>query len=192
MALSREGESAMADAKTVVVAQVGAAHGIRGEVRLKSFTAVATDVAEYGPLTAPDGRTFEIVTARPAGASPDMLIVRFKGVDDRTAARALTNLKLSVPLARLPPAEEDEFYHADLIGLSAVTPEGEPLGVVVAVDNHGAGDILEIAPARGPSLLVPFSRAVVPEVDLHQKRIVVDPPVLVGEDETEGEPGDGA
>lgn len=176
----------------VEVARIGAAHGLRGEVRLKSFTGTPMDVAGFGPLSAPDGRTFEIAAARPAGGSPDMLVVHLKGISDRTAAERLTNIPLSVPFDRLPVPAEDEFYHADLIGLTAVSPDGADLGTVVSVANHGAGDILEIAPKRGPSLLVPFSKAVVPAIDLAAKRIVVNPPILVGDADAENSGDDGA
>ncbi len=163
------------------MARIGAAHGIKGEVRVKSFTAEPLELAAYGPLEAVDGRRFTIEAARPAGASPDMLVVRFQGVADRNAAEALNGLELTVPRERLPEPDEDEFYHADLIGLDAVTPSGAPLGTVVAVPNYGAGDLLEIAPPRGPSLLIPFTRAAVPEIDLSARRVTVDPPAEVGE-----------
>jgi 16S rRNA processing protein RimM len=170
--------------RQVAVAEIGAAHGLKGEVRLRSFTATPMDVAKYGPLAAPDGRSFEIVSARPASGKSHMLVVRFKGVSDRTAAEALTGTPLSVPFERLPGAEEGEFYHADLIGLAAFSPEGEILGTIVAVQNHGAGDLLEIAPAHGPSILVPFTETAVPEVDIAGGRVVAVPPVFddAGED----------
>ncbi len=159
-----------------MVGRIGAAHGIKGEVRVKTFTAVPLDLAAYSPLEAADGRRFTVSAARPAGASPDMLVVRFAGVNDRNAAEALTGLDLTVPRERLPEPDADEFYHADLIGLAAVTPDGAPLGTVVAVPNYGAGDLLEIAPSRGATLLVPFTRAVVPEIDVAAGRVTVDPP----------------
>ena len=165
--------------RQVVVAEIGAAHGIKGEVRLKSFTQAPLDIAAYGPLTAADGRTFEIASARPAaGTSPGMLVVRLDGVADRNAAEALTGTLLSVPFDRLPQPGADEFYHADLIGLSAVTPEGQALGTIVAVPNYGAGDLLEIAPPRGATILVPFNRTHVPDVDIWGGRVVVVPPVF--------------
>ncbi len=170
-----------------MVAQIGAAHGLKGEVRLKSFTGVPADVAGYGPLSAPDGRVFEIAALRQAGAAPDLFIARLKGVGDRTAAEKLTNLRLSVPQERLPPPGDDEYFHADLIGLDAVTPDGAALGTVVAVHNYGAGDLIEIAPSRGKTFLVPFRKQTVPEVDLAGKRIVVDPPDLVEDNSSEEE-----
>jgi 16S rRNA processing protein RimM len=179
----------MRAADRVVVAQFGAAHGIKGEVRLKSFTGVPAEVAAYGQLEAPDGRRFEIEAARPAaGTSPDMLVVRLKGVGDRNAAEALNGIELSVSRDRLPPAGADEYYHADLIGLAAATAAGEALGTVIAVHNYGAGDLLEIAPRRGATFLLPFTRAAVPEVDIAAGRIVVEPPPgLLDEGESDGD-----
>jgi 16S rRNA processing protein RimM len=180
----------MSRTRQVVVAQIGAAHGVKGEVRLKPFTQVPADVAAYGPLTAPDGRVFEIEAIRPAaGTSPDMMVVRFRGIGDRTAAEALTNIELSIPQDRLPPTEADEFYHSDLIGLQAVTVGGDALGTIVDVPNYGAGDLLEIAPPSGATILVPFTEAAVPKVDVAGGRVIVDPPKgLV--DDSEEEEGD--
>ncbi len=166
-----------------MLARLGAAHGIRGEIRLKSYTGDPADVADYGPLQAPDGRTFVIAAIRPVG--DDMFVVRLDGVPDRTAAEALNGVELSVPRARLPEPEEDDFYHADLIGLAAVSPAGEPIGTVTAVHNHGAGDLLEIAPAAGEPLLVPFTRETVPTIDIAAGRIVVIPLPESEDDEDE-------
>ena len=187
----------MAAPRMVLVAEIGAAHGIKGEVRLKSHTEVPLTVADYGPLSAPDGRTFEITAARPAAgsSSPEMLVVRFKGVADRNAAEKLTGIRLSVPYDRLPPANEGEYYHADLIGLQAVTRDGAPLGTVVGVPNYGAGDLIEIAPPRGQTFLVLFTDAAVPEVDIAGGRIVVEPPTEIGDEddaEDDNEHGEGA
>lgn len=157
----------------VCVARIGAPHGVRGEVRLWSFTGDPAAVKRYGPLSSADGRLFEITSLRPA---KDCLVARLKGVADRDAAEALRNLELYVAREKLAPPGEDEFYHADLIGLAAVDTAGAALGTVTAVHNFGAGDILEIAPPRGETLLVPFSKAVVPEVDLSAGRLVIDPP----------------
>lgn len=176
----------MSPRKQVLVGQIGAAHGVKGEVRLKSYTSAPMAIVDYAPLTAPDGRAFEIEAARPAaGTSPDVLVVRFKGINDRDAAAALNGVQLSVSRDRLPATEEDEFYHADLIGLAAVTTAGEALGTVIAIEDHGAGDVLEIAPARGETVLVPFTRAAVPTVDIAGGRVVVDP--LPGLTEAGGE-----
>ena len=172
----------------VTVGRFGAPHGVRGEVRLKTFTADPASVTAYGPLQARDGRRFEIETMRPAaGTSHDMLVVRVRGVDDRTGAESLNGVELLVPRDRLPPPDdEDDFYHADLIGLAAETVAGDDLGRVAAIHNHGAGDIVEIAVEGGAPLLLPFTRAVVPIVDIPGGRIVVTPPEEVsGESEAE-------
>ncbi|HET9903392.1 MAG TPA: ribosome maturation factor RimM [Xanthobacteraceae bacterium] len=157
------------------VGQLGAPHGVRGDVRLKSFTADPLAIGRYGPLESEDGRqTFRILGLRRA---KDMLIARLEGVADRTAAERLRNLRLYVPRDRLPAPEDDEFYHADLIGLAVTDRGGERLGTVVAVQNFGAGDLIEIAPqGASATVLLPFTRAVVPEVDLRAGRLVVEPP----------------
>ena len=160
-------------ADRICVAQIGAAHGIRGEVRLRSFTGEPTAIASYGPLESEDGtRRFTIETLRPA---KDHFVARLEGISDRNAAEQLTNLRLYVARDRLPPAGDGEFYHADLVGLAAVTPDGAALGTVTAVHNFGAGDVIEIKPASGEALLVPFTDAAVPEIDLAAGRMVVVP-----------------
>jgi 16S rRNA processing protein RimM len=158
------------------VAQIGAAQGIRGEVRVRAFTEDAMAIAAYGPLETENGsRRFEIEAIRPV---KDHLVVRFKGVSDRNAAEQLRNLKLFVARDKLPETEDaDTFYHADLIGLAASTGDGRTFGTVVAVHNFGAGDLLEIRPAAGgPTLLLSFTDATVPAIDLASRRIVVNPP----------------
>ena len=158
-------------ADRVCVAQIGAPHGVRGEVRLWTFTADPMAVTRYGPLQTEDGkRAFEIDTVRPAKGH---LVARLRGIDDRDAAERLTNIKLFVPRERLPETEEDEFYHADLIGLTAEDEDGNEIGAVIAVHNFGAGDILEIQPPGGGAMLLPFTETVVPEVDIKGGRLVV-------------------
>jgi 16S rRNA processing protein RimM len=162
-------------AERICVAQIGGAHGIRGEVKLKSFTADPMAVTDYGPLESEDGATrYTIEAVRPAKGH---LVVRFRGVDDRNAAERLANIKLFVPRERLPPADDDEYYHADLIGLAAVTADGSAVGTVVAIHDFGAGDILELRPAAGgTTIMLPFTDAFVPTVDIAAGRIVVAPP----------------
>lgn len=165
-------------AERICVAQIGAAHGVRGEVKVRSFTEDPAAFSSYGPLESEDGtQRFEIESLRPA---KDHYVVRIAGVNDRNAAERLTNIRLYVPRDRLPPVEDDDtFYHSDLIGLAAVTPDGATLGTVKAVLNYGAGDIIEIAPASGREpLMVPFTVTAVPSVDIAGKRIVVVPPAL--------------
>jgi 16S rRNA processing protein RimM len=157
----------------VLVAQIGAAHGLRGEVRLWSFTADPMAVKDF-PLQSEDGsETFAIETLRPG---KDFLVARFAGVTDRNAAEALRNRKLYVARAQLPQPETDEFYHADLMGLVAVTANGRALGSVVAIHNFGAGDLIEIKPPRGATVMVPFTDAVVPMIDVAGGRLIVNPP----------------
>lgn len=162
-------------AERVCVGAIAGAFGVRGEVRLKSFCANAEDIAAYGPLASEDGsRSFEI---RLTGAIKGGLAARLSGVATKEQADALRGLRLYAPREALPALPDDEFYHADLIGLQAFDTGGAPLGRVAAVLNHGAGDLLEL---RGPGLkgavLVPFTQAIVPTVDLGSGRLVVDPP----------------
>lgn len=159
-------------AERICVAQIGGAHGIRGEVKVKSFTADPMAVKDYGPLSSEDGTaSFEIEAMRPAKGH---LVVRFRGVHDRNAAERLTNLRLFVPRDRLAPPEPDEFYHADLIGLAAVGTDGTEIGTVVAIHDFGAGDILELRPAAGSTtIMLPFTEACVPDIDIAGGRITV-------------------
>ena len=162
-------------AERVRVARIGAAHGIRGEVKLWPFTEDPLAVASYGELETEDGaRRFIIEALRPA---KDFLVARIAGVADRDAAETLTNLELFVPRERLPAIDEaNTYYHADLIGLAAVTADGATLGTVTAIHNFGAGDIIEITPEAGTPLMLTFTEAAVPKVDLQARQIVVVPP----------------
>jgi 16S rRNA processing protein RimM len=162
-------------AERICVAQIGGAHGLRGEVRLKSFTADPMAVRDYGPLTTEDGSaTFELEAVRPAKGH---LVARFRGVGDRNTAERLVNVRLFVARERLPTPAPDEFYHADLIGLSAVTADGTEIGIVVAIHDFGAGDIVELQPrAGGTTIMVPFTAEFVPSVEIASGRIVVLPP----------------
>ena len=158
-------------ANRVVLAVVTGAHGTRGEVRLRSFASSL----DYGPLERSDGgQPLEIVAMRPARQG---LIARFAGLGERDAAERLIGVELSVDRNRMPEPAEEEFYHADLVGLAAERRDGTALGEVVAVHNFGAGDILEVRRPDGlQTVLVPFTRQVVPEVDTTRRRLVVDPP----------------
>ncbi|HXW41884.1 MAG TPA: ribosome maturation factor RimM, partial [Xanthobacteraceae bacterium] len=160
--------------------QIGAAHGVRGEVRLRSFTADPLAIANYGPLETEDGRIVEIEALRPA---KDHFVARLSGIVDRDAAERLANLKLYVPRERLPaPDEPDEFYHADLIGLAAVDRSGREIGTVVGIHNFGAGDLIEVRLGDSDKTeLVAFNTANVPMVDIGAGQIVVNLFPLVGE-----------
>lgn len=159
----------------MLLGEIGRPQGLQGEVRIRSFTEHPAAIAEYGPLEDETGaRLFEIDTLR---VTPKALTARIKGVTSRDAAEALTGTKLYVPHSRLPAREEDEWYHADLIGLSAKDRDGATVGAVIAVHNFGAGDLLEIRPASGgATVLLPFTRDTVPEVDVEGGWLRVAPP----------------
>lgn len=159
----------------VCVGAIAGAYGVRGEVRLKSFTAEAEAIADYAPLTTEDGsREF---TVRVTHAIKNGLAARLSGISTKEEADALKGTQLFVPRDRLPSLPEDEFYHADLIGLEVCDTGGSLLGTVKSVQNHGATDLLEIHGAGlKTSVLLPFTQANVPTVDLDAGRIVVDPP----------------
>src|ERR1700760_3982113 len=172
-------------AAPICVARIGAAHGVRGAVRLWTFTEDPLAVKDYGPLMTKDGaRQFEVTHAREA---KDHLVVTLKGVASRDDAERLNGLELYVPRDKLPATDDDEYYHADLIGLAAVTSADQPLGRVLAIHDFGAGTIIEIAPPHGPTMLLPFTNAVVPTVDLAGGRVVIELP-----EEVEGDDPDAA
>jgi 16S rRNA processing protein RimM len=158
----------------VCVARIGAAHGVRGAVKLWTFTEDPFAVKRYGPLSTRDGtRRFEIASAREAKGH---LVAQFKGIATRDEAERLNGLELYVAREKLPATDDDEYYHADLIGLAAVTTADETLGRVIAIHNFGAGDILEIAPPSGATMLLPFTNAVVPTVDIAGGRVLIELP----------------
>jgi 16S rRNA processing protein RimM len=167
----------------ICIARIGAAHGVRGAVKLWTFTEDPLAVMQYGSLATKDGtRSFEVATAREAKGH---LVATLKGIATREDAERLNGIELYVAREKLPATDEGEYYHADLIGLAAVTAADEPLGRVIAIHNFGAGDIIEIAPPNGPTLLLPFTNAVVPTVDLKGGRVVIEwPAEIEGEDET--------
>jgi len=166
----------------ICVARIGAPHGVRGAVKLWTFTEDPLAVKLYGPLATRDGaRRFEVTSAREA---KDHLVATLKGVTTREEAERLNGIELYVAREKLPVTGENEYYHADLIGLAAVTPTNEPLGRVVAIHNFGAGDIIEIAPPQGPTMLLAFTNAVVPTVDIAGGRVII---ALPGEIEGESE-----
>jgi 16S rRNA processing protein RimM len=165
----------------ICVARIGAAHGVRGAVKLWTFTENPFAVKDYGLLSTKDGaRRFEVTSAREA---KDHLVATFKGVATRDEAERLNGIELYVPREKLPATEDGEYYHADLIGLAAVTTADEPLGRVIAIHNFGAGDIIEIAPPQGTTMLLPFTNAVVPMVDLAGGRVVIELPEEIDGDE---------
>jgi 16S rRNA processing protein RimM len=161
-------------AKRLCVGIVTGPHGIRGAVRVKSFTADPADLDAYGPVSDETGaRRFGL---RVTGMLKGVVLVEFDGVADRNAAEALKGLRLYVDRDQLPPPDEDEFYHADLIGLSARLQDGTVLGTVTGLYDFGAGESVEITGAKGETMLVPFTKAVVPMIDLAAGRLTIVPP----------------
>lgn len=159
----------------ICVATISGAFGVRGEVRLKSFTATPEAIQDYNPLLTEDGsRSFEVGIIQ---SIKNGLTVRLSSVATKDEADALKGVNLYVPRSRLPSLPDDEFYHADLIGLEVFDTGGTKLGTVKSVMNHGAGDLLEIhGPGLKASVLLPFTRAAVPTVDLTAGRVIADPP----------------
>jgi len=154
----------------------GAPQGVRGEIRVKSLTGEPNAVGDYGPLTN-KGRTrsFAFESLRPL--KDDMLVARLAGVSTRDAAEALKGVEIFARRDQLPPPSEDEFYYDDLVGLEAIDAAGGRIGRVVSLTNHGAGDVLEIAPVSGgETLLLPFTKEVAPLVDFDSGRIVIERP----------------
>ncbi len=168
--------------KLLLMGAILGAHGIKGEVKVKSFAAQPSDIAAYGPLSdAKEKRRFELNIAGTADATRGILIARIAGVTDRNAAEALKGTELYVARDRLPHlSDTDEFYFADLIGLLAVDADGKPYGRIVSVDNYGAGDLLLVAPEEGgqrDGFVVPFTKAFVPAVDVAAGKVVLNLPV---------------
>jgi 16S rRNA processing protein RimM len=159
----------------ICIGSIAGSYGVQGEVRLKSFCAEPSDIAAYGPLCTEDGsRQFTIKLTRPVTGGYG---ARLSGVSTKEQADALRGTQLYVDRAKLPSLPDDEFYHADLIGLTVQDTGGAPMGRVIAVHNHGAGDLLEVQPeGPKPALLLPFTRAIVPTVDLKARRVIVDMP----------------
>jgi 16S rRNA processing protein RimM len=170
-------------AAPICVARIGAPHGVRGAVKLWTFTEDPFAVKRYGPLATKDSaRWFEVTHVREAKGH---LVATLKGIATREDAERLNGIELYIAREKLPATERDEYYHADLIGLAAVNAAGEPIGRVIAIHNFGAGDIIEIAPPTGATMLLPFTNAVVPTVDLAGGRVVIEVP---GEIEGEEKP----
>lgn len=179
----------MSGARRVLLGRITGVHGLKGEVVVHSFTEVPEDITAYGPLQAGTGeRQVSLTVVRVAEKG---VIARVTGVSDRTAAEALKGTELWVDRALLPDAGEGAYYHADLIGLAAVSPEGVQIGEIVAVQNYGAGDLLEIRLAgKRQTDLVPFQDAFVPEVDIAGGRVVVVMPGSGPDEDPDQDQGD--
>lgn len=167
------------DDRLLCLARFAGAHGVRGEARLRAFTADPMNVGSYGPLTTEDGaRRFRIVALRPLKTG--FVLIRSPDIASREDAEALTGTSLFAPRSALPALEDpDEFYVEDLVGLNATTPDGVHIGMVKAVHNFGAGDMVEIAPAEGPTFMVPFTATAIPMVALGARVLMISEDALM-------------
>ncbi len=160
--------------KDVLLGVIIGAQGLKGDVRVKAFTEKPDALASYGGLHTKDGRRFTVTMAR--GTRPDEAVLTLAEVKDRGGAEALKGTELYVTRGALPPPDEDEFYHADLIGLRAEDETGRVLGIVHAVLNYGAGDVIEIMRPDNDTVLLPFTRETVPQIEIAKGRILVAVP----------------
>ena len=160
------------DEKSVQMAVIGAPHGVKGEVRVKTFTGDPLALGDYGPLRAADGRIFTVAAIRPAKT---VVVVRFKEIASREAAEAVTGTELFIDRSALPDdLDDDEFYHADLIGLVVRDETGSSIGKVAAIQNFGGGDIVEVALAGRRTVMIPFTLAAIPEISVRDGFIRID------------------
>lgn len=178
--IPRKGTVVSGQDQRILLGRITGAQGLKGEIVVASYAADPGDIASYGPLSDADGRhTFSLSVVRVADKG---VIARVEGVADRTAAEKLKGTELWIDRSLLPAADEREYYHADLIGLKAVAPDGRPIGEIVAVENFGAGDLLDIRLDGSPKTeLVPFTDACVPEIDFAGRRVVVRFPETTGD-----------
>ncbi len=168
-------------ARDILLAAVIGAQGLKGEVKVKTFTESPEALHAYGVLHDASGKRYEITAFRVG--KPGEAVIAFKGIGDRNAAEALKGAQLFVSRAALPATKDDEFYHADLIGLEAFDSEGRLVGIIAAIHNFGAGDVIAIMRADGDEVLLAFTRQTVPEIDIKGGRVTIAVPE---EDEGEG------
>jgi 16S rRNA processing protein RimM len=170
----------------VLLGEITGAHGIRGEVLVRSYTAAPESVAAYGPLT--DALATKQFSLRIVRVTNKGIVARLTGINDRTGAESLRGTKLYIERARLPEAAATEYYHADLIGLRAIAPDGTELGEIVSVQNFGAGDLIELKPLSGASTeFIPFEDRWVPHIDLAARTAVVNRPETSDDDTADAE-----
>ena len=158
----------------IMIAAIGQARGLRGEVKIKSFTDIPENMTDYGPLT--DASGVERFEVKIIGQTKGLMVARIKGVEDRNAAEALRGKELYIESSALPEPDEDEFYHSDLVGLQAELPDGTVFGKVTRVDDFGAGTVVDVVLVEGGTIVVPFTLTAVPKVDIKGGRMVIDPP----------------
>ena len=170
----------------ILLGVVGGAHGIKGEVRIKSFTEDPTDIKAYGPLFDAKGNKYTIRTAR---IQKNVVVVTINEISDRNGAELLNGTELFVDRSALPEDEEDEFYQSDIVGMAVESVDGAAIGTVIAFHDFGAGEVIEIKPERGASVMIPFSEAAVPDIDVERRVMIVEPLAagLVSDPEAEAE-----
>jgi 16S rRNA processing protein RimM len=181
--MSTEEKSSPGKSRRILVGEIAGAHGIRGDVLVRSYTETPEAVAGYGPLMDASGK--KIFSLRVVRITSKGIVARIAGIDDRNAAEPLRGTKLYVERSKLPSTSEAEFYHADLIGLRAVAPDGSEVGKIIAVQNFGAGDLLELKPPEGETEFIPFEDRWVPRVDLEAGLVVIDRPASTVDDDDE-------
>ena len=170
----------------ILLGVVGGAHGIKGEVRIKSFTEDPTDIKAYGPLFDAKGNKYTIRTAR---IQKNVVVVTINEISDRNGAELLNGTELFVDRSALPEDDEDEFYQSDIVGMAVESVDGAAIGTVIAFHDFGAGEVIEIKPERGSSVMIPFSEAAVPDIDVERRVMIVEPLAagLVSDPEAEAE-----
>ena len=170
----------------ILLGVVGGAHGIKGEVRIKSFTEDPTDIKAYGPLFDAKGNKYTIRTAR---IQKNVVVVTINEISDRNGAELLNGIELFVDRSALPEDDEDEFYQSDIVGMAVESVDGAAIGTVIAFHDFGAGEVIEIKPERGSSVMIPFSEAAVPDIDVERRVMIVEPLAagLVSDPEGEAE-----
>jgi len=170
----------------ILLGVVGGAHGIKGEVRIKSFTEDPTDIKAYGPLFDAKGNKYTIRTAR---IQKNVVVVTINEIADRNGAELLNGTELFVDRSALPEDDEDEFYQSDIVGMAVESVDGVAIGTVIAFHDFGAGEVIEIKPERGSSVMIPFSEAAVPDIDVERRVMIVEPLAagLVSDPEAEAE-----
>lgn len=169
----------------LLIAEIGGASGIKGDVRIKLYSDDPAALTAYGPLLDAAGKSYTVIRSR---AVKSVFVCALDGVSDRNSAEALNRTKLFVSRDKLPAPEDDEFYHVDLIGLKAIQGNGETLGLITSVHDFGAGDIIEITPADGDTIMIPFSLAAVPKVSISEGFVTLGDIATLLDDEPEPDP----
>lgn len=172
--------AANAQSRLIEMGVFSAPHGVRGQIKLRSYTEIPEDICAYGPLQDKQGRTYAISIAGEAG---DMLIVSVQGINDRNAADSLKNIKLFLPRSKLPKLRKGEYYHEDLSGIEVFTADDKPFGRILSVHDFGAGTLVNIALAQGGEEYMPFNKQTFPNVDIDAGRAIIDPPFIVKGDQ---------